>query len=173
MTPQQFYRQVRQYRQQYPKKAIIHYLDGDQKQTMAFLMAGGSMLVRRLDDVSEYPSQCERPLGCENVLTAYQMIRAHLATDLPRMRPLDAVDQQEEDIWCLGEPGNSYLIYMPSDRPFRLDLSQAPGIYDAKWIGMKLGKIFDAFGGTLEGGKVHDLRGLGVRPWMLWLKNRA
>jgi hypothetical protein len=173
MTPQQIYRQVREYRRLNPDKAILHNFDGDQKQTMAFLMAGGSMLVRWLDDVVEYPSGYQRSVGCESILTTYDFIRTHLAEDLPRMRPLNAVDQQEEGVWCLGEPSKSYLIYMLTGRPFRLDLSAAPGIYDAKWIGLRLGKIFDAFGGTLEGGKVHDLRGLDWRQWMLWLKKRT
>jgi hypothetical protein len=89
------------------------------------------------------------------------------------MRPLDAVDHQEEGVWCLGEPGQAYLIYMLTGKPFRLDLSEAPGTFDAKWIGQRLGKVFDAFGGTLDGGKVHDLHGLDWRQWMLWLKKRA
>jgi hypothetical protein len=173
MTPLQIYRQVREYRDLYPNKAIIHNIYADQKQTSAFLMAGGSMLVRTLDTVSEYPSQYDMPLGCENILTVQDFIRTHLATDLPRMRPLDVVDHREEGVWCLGEPAEAYLIYMLEGRPFRLDLTDAPGTFDAKWIGMRLGKIFDAFGGTLEGGKVHDLHGLDWRQWMLWLKKQT
>jgi len=172
MTPLQVYKQVREFRQLYPDKAIIHYIDGDQKQTMAFLMAGGSMLVRTLDDVGEYPARYERPLGCENVLTAYELIRTRLSTDLARMRPLDVISRGE-GVWCLGEPGKAYLIYMLRGQPFRLDLSEAPGVFEAKWIGLRLGKVFDAFGGTIEGGKIHDLNGLDWRQWMLWLKKRA
>jgi hypothetical protein len=173
MTPQQIYRQVREYRNLYPDKAIIHNIPGDQRQTMAFLMAGGSMLVRTLAEASEFPPRYEMPLGCENIMTFYETIRTHLASDLLRMRPLDAVDHPEEGVWCLGEPAQAYLVYMLEGRPFRLDLSEAPGTFDAKWIGPKLGHVFDAFGGTIEGGKVHDLRGLDWRPWLLWLKKRA
>jgi hypothetical protein len=173
MTPLQIYRQVREYRQLYPDKAIIHNVYADQKQTMAFLMAGGSMLVRTLDAVGEYPPRYEMPQGCEHIHVIYEFIRSHLAADLSRMRPLDAVDHQEEGVWCLGEPGQAYLIYMLTGKPFRLDLSEAPGTFDAKWIGQRLGKVFDAFGGTLDGGKVHDLHGLDWRQWMLWLKKRA
>jgi Family of unknown function (DUF6298) len=172
MTPVQIYRQVKEYRKLYPDKAIIHDISADQQQTMAFLMAGGSMLVRTLDSLREYPAQYEMPLGCENILTAYDFIRAHLAADLPRMRPLDAV-KPEDGVWCLGEPGKVYLIYMRTGVPFSLDLSGAPGVFDARWVGLKLGKIFDAFGGTIEGGKVHQLRGLDWRQWMLWLEKRG
>jgi hypothetical protein len=173
MTPQQIYRQVREYRNLYPEKAIIHNISADQKQTMAFLMAGGSMLVRTLESVAEYPSRHEMPLGCENFLTVYETIRTHLATDLHRMRPLDVVDDPERGVWCLGEPAQAYLIYMLEGRSFRLDLSEAPGTFDAKWIGLRLGKVFNAFGGTIEGGKIHDLCGLDLRQWILWLKKRV
>jgi hypothetical protein len=37
---------------------------------------------------------------------------------------------------------------------------------------MDLGKIFDAFEGSVEGGRVLSLNGLDWRPWLLWLKKR-
>jgi hypothetical protein len=121
-------------------------------------------------------------LGCQHILPVYEFIRTHLATDLTRMRPLDIVDKQE-NVWCLGEPGRAYLIYMLSRPPggsprgfrsgaFRLDLSDAPGSFEAKWIGLSLGKVFDAFGGSLKGGKVLNLAALDWRQWLLWLKKR-
>ena len=131
------------------------------------------MLVRTLDAVGEYPPGYIMPQSCQNILTVYAFIRTNLATDLARMRPLDGVDHQEDGVWCLGEPGNTYLVYILSGQRFRLDLSPAPGIYDAQWVGMRLGKVFDAFGGTLEGGKMHDLRGLDWRQWVLWLKKQT
>jgi hypothetical protein len=140
---------------------------------MAFLMAGGSMLVRGLDDAGEYPTRYEMPVGCQNILTPYHFIRARLGDGLLRMRPLDTVTGRE-GVWCLADPGQSYLIYMITGRGrFRLDLSAASGTFDAKWVGMRLGKVFDAFGGTVEGGKVMELSGLDWRPWMLWLRRRA
>ena len=98
------------------------------------------------------------------------------------MRPLDIVDNQE-NVSCLGEPGKSYLIYIVSRPPgdpqrksrsgaFRLDLSDAPGSFDSKWIGLSLGTVFDAFGGSLAGGKALNLAALDWRPWLLWLKKR-
>jgi hypothetical protein len=173
MTPQQIYSLVKEYKQLYPDKAVIHDIAADQPQTMAFLMAGGSMLVRGLDDAGEYPTRYEMPVGCQNILTPYHFIRARLGDGLLRMRPLDTVTGRE-GVWCLGDPGQSYLIYMITGRGrFRLDLSAASGTFDAKWVGMRLGKVFDAFGGTVEGGKVMELSGLDWRPWMLWLRRRA
>jgi hypothetical protein len=171
MTPLQIYSLVREYRRQFPDKALLHSIEGDQKQTMAFLMAGGSMLVRWLDSVIEYPNRYERPAGSENVLTELELIRGPLAADLPRMKPLDVI-QGGESVWCLGDPGNAYLIYMLRGQTFRLDLSAAPGVFEAKWIGLRLGKISDTFGGTIQGGAVRDLRGLDWRQWMLWLRKR-
>lgn len=140
------------------------------------------MLIRGLDYVREYPATYEMPLGCQYILPIYEFIREHLAVDLPRMRPLDIVDNQE-NAWCLGEPGRTYLIYTLSRPPggprgfsstaFHLDLTDDPGIFEAKWIGLALGKVFDAFGGSLVGGKVLNLAAMDWRQWMLWLKKRA
>jgi hypothetical protein len=108
------------------------------------------------------------PVGCENILTVYEIIRAHLAADLPRMRPLDSLEG--DSVW---ENGERYLIYMLTGVPFRLDLSNTAGIFDAKWIGLKLGTIFDAFDGTIARNKIHQLRGLDWRQWRLCLRKRA
>jgi hypothetical protein len=64
-------------------------------------------------------------------------------------------------------------LRLPTGVPFRLDLSNVSGAFDASWIGQKLSKIFDAFDGTIEGGKVYRLHGLDVRQWMLCLRKRA
>lgn len=179
MTPWQIYRLIREYRLRYPQKAIVHNIYADQEQTMAFLMAGGSMLVRTLDAVGEYPPY-EMPQGCQNVRTIYEFIRNYIATDLLRMRPVDLVDHAPNGVWCLAEPGQSYLVYMtagtqysPPARIFKLDLTDAAGAFDAKWVGMRLGYIYDAAGGKLEGGKVHEISRPDWRQWMLWLKKQA
>jgi hypothetical protein len=56
---------------------------------------------------------------------------------------------------------------------FDLDLTDVPGRFDAKWIGLSLGTVFDAYGGSLEGGKVLSLGALDWRPWLLWLQQRG
>ena len=60
-----------------------------------------------------------------------------------------------------------------ASRAFHLDLTDAPGRFDAKWIGLSLGTVFDAYGGSLEGGKMLFLGALDWRPWLLWLKQRG
>jgi hypothetical protein len=108
--------------------------------------------------------------GCENVRTIYEFINGHIPTDLLGMCPADVVDHREDGVWCLAESGESYLVYMTTGRAFNLDLTNAPGTFDAKWVGMRLGKIFEAAGEKLEGGKVHEMHGPDWRQWMLWLK---
>jgi hypothetical protein len=185
MTPLQVYNQVREYRTRYPEKAIVHLLDGPQDQAVAFLMAGGSMLIRCLGYAREYPETYEMPLGCDQILPVYDFLRNYLAADLPRMKPLDVLNKTDT-LFCLGERGKDYLIYMPfGNQRFKIDLTDAPGTFEATWIGMRLGKVFTAQGsfngtpkearirgylGTIEGGKMVDLFGMDWRPWMLWLK---
>ena len=184
----QVYKLVREYRDKYPDKAIIRTLDGKQDQAVAFLMAGGSMIVRELGYAREYPATYETPLGCAEILPIYDFLRNNLGEDLLHMKPLDVLNKPDT-LFCLGERGKNYLIYMPfGNQWFKIDLTDAPGTYDATWVGMRLGKVFKAigrfdlseesarirgYGGTIEGGKMVDLSGLDWRPWMLWLRKRA
>jgi hypothetical protein len=184
--PGKTYQMIKEYRVRYPDKAIIHVAGGNQKQNMAFFMAGGSMIIHSMEYAREYPqSYAEMPLGCDQILPTYDFIRNNVGEDLARMRPLDVIDKPE-NVWCIGEKGQSYLIYMPfGNQWFKLDLSDAPGTFEAKWVGMRLGKVFTAqgpyrgdaegaaircYGGKVEGGKPVSLSGLDWRPWMLWLK---
>jgi len=45
-SPESFYQQIAEYRGLYPDKAILHFMGASRDQTWAFLMAGGSSLVR-------------------------------------------------------------------------------------------------------------------------------
>ena len=137
MTPVQIYQQVKEYRRLYPDKALLHTIGADQEQTMAFLMAGGSMLLRGVDDAGQHPPTYEMPLGCEHILSVYEFIRTHLASDLPRMKPLDVVDNTEV-VSCLGERGRGYLIYMSKQAARRsiagiASRGVSPDLTDVPW----------------------------------------
>jgi len=201
MKPRQLYTLTKDYRRQYPNKAIVNLMGADQEKTMAFLMAGGSMLVKGMDYATEYPPDYVMPMGCDNILAIYNFIRNYIGEDLTRMQPLDIVSNtasedeancsasgEPDRAWCLGEPGESYVVFMPAGNHYiNLDLSKAPGTFDAKWLGMRLGHVFAytnypgnqesaeirAYGGKMEGGKVIEVAGLDQQPWMLWLKKRA
>ncbi len=91
------------------------------------------------------------PTGQESILPIYEFIRNHISSDLLQMQPIDATDKPDT-VWCLGKKGESYLIYMPfGNQWFNLDLSDAPGTYDAKWMGMNLGTVFTAIGPIYAG----------------------
>jgi hypothetical protein len=187
MKPLQVYQMTKEYRLRYPDKAIVNLLGGDQQKTMAFLMAGGSMLVRGMDYTREYPQDYEMPLGCENILPVYDFIRNFISEDLTKMRPVAVVDKPDT-AWCIGDPGNSYLLYLPFGNQYiYMDLTNVPGTFEARWIGMRLGKVFAytadpgsdegktvrGYGGKYEGGKVVEVAGPDQQPWLLWLKKRA
>src|SRR5208282_5476179 len=122
MSPQQVYQHIREYRTKYPDKAVVDLIGASQQQTLAFFMAGGSMLVKGMDYAREYPPEYEMPLGCESVLPIYNFVRNYLGEDLTRMRPLDNLSLHSDDPadgevvlgWCMGKPGESYLVYMPA-----------------------------------------------------------
>jgi hypothetical protein len=199
MTPRQYYYHTKQYRLRYPDKAIVNLFTPTRQQMMAFLMAGGSMLVRGMDYAVEYPPDYVMPNGMGEILPIFNFIRNYIGEDLAHMRPLNLIsnDAGEDEVicpgsgaieraWCLGEPGESYLIYMPAGNHYiQLDLTN--GTYDAKWIGSNLGHVFAytndpgnpksaeirAYGGKVEGGKICELAGLDQQLWVLWLKKRA
>jgi hypothetical protein len=56
-TPAAIHRQVREYRLRYPAKGLIHQIRASRQQTWAFLMGGGSMLLRFLP----YPGGANPP----------------------------------------------------------------------------------------------------------------
>jgi hypothetical protein len=168
-------RHVKEYRLSYPDKAVIAS-GGGTVNTMAALFGGASMVLRDMGYYPEYPASYDLPLGCTDLMIMYNFIRKNLAEDLPRMRPLDNVvsKDNQDQIWCLGEPGKQYLFYMPNGGlMLDIDLSGAPGTYDAKWVGANCGTVFDAYGGTIEGGGRLYSWAMDWQHWLLWLKRRA
>jgi hypothetical protein len=201
MTPRQVYFRTRQYRLRYPNKALVDDIGGTRSHMMAFLMAGGSMIVKNMSYAVEYPPGYGTPSGVEELLPMYNFVRNFVAEDVTRMRPLNIISSAADDdetfcmpageaerAYCIGEEGQSYLIYFPAgDHTAMIDLTNAPGTYDAKWVGPTYGSVFAytkdpgdqvsrdlrAFNGTFEGGRVAEIAGLDWQHWLLWLKKRA
>ena len=171
-TPQQVYRQVKQYRLKHPHKGIIHGIAPSRQHAWAALMGGGSMLIGQLPypDLKDPPEYIS-PQQCRVIQPTYDFIRAHLSGALQRTRPRDLVATAPERNWCLAETNRTYLIYAARGGQFRLDLSAASGTYRAQWLDPRTGELADAGSGSTEGGRIVTFTAPDNNDWALWLSS--
>lgn len=142
-TPECIYRQVREYRDRYPDKALISAVNGSRRQCLAFFMAGGSLLVRGQIHYPDYadPPEYVKPADVDLILPTYRFVRSRLAGTLPRMRPADVVRAPDNAAWCLAAPGRTYLVYTLHGGKLTLDLSQAAGVFAVQWFNPRTGDL--------------------------------
>ncbi|MEA2064269.1 MAG: DUF6298 domain-containing protein, partial [Gemmatimonadota bacterium] len=169
-TPWQIYRQVRSYRDLYPEKAIIHNFEASRQQTWAFLTAGGSMLIRRM----EYPEASDPPeyIAPEHafiIKPTYDFINKFLAQNLPRMTPQDLVLDKPRSNWVLAEQDRNYLVYASQGGSFRLDLRGLKSPFEAWWFNPRTGDLLPVEKGSLAGGKISGFTAPDTADWALWL----
>jgi len=155
----------------YPTKGLIHHINASRQQIWAFLMGGGSMLFRFLPyPEAASPTDYLAPEATPIVQTTYDFINRHLSDRLPKMAPLDLVQNRPDHNACLGEAGKMYLVYALAGGAVTLDLSNAPGIFRAKWFDPRTGSLhLDAAQETVRGGKVLTFTAPGTEDWILWL----
>lgn len=124
---QQIYRKVAAYKARYPEKAVIDAIEGDRRQNWAFLMAGGSLLVRGLS----YPDNADpttyvQPANVEIILPTYTFLREHLAKVLPHLRPVPGPEADGTVVWLLADDVGNGLWYLPEGGALALDKAQVP-----------------------------------------------
>lgn len=175
--PGQIYRQVREYRQRYPDKAIIHAIDASREQTWAFLMAGGAILIRRMEYADspgprpwDPPADYVAPEDSAIIQPTYDFIRTALAEILPHMQPSDLIRESAAPTWCLADDGDNFLVYAPKGDLFRLDLATARGPFRAQWFDPETGRLSDATDGEISGGTAVEFNSPSSHPLVLWLK---
>ena len=138
-------RQVREYRDRYPDKAILCSLD--KADGWAVLAAGGSVPnLPALDD-------------------------ARLLAALPRMRPWNAKAGLTQGQWALADPDHDYLVYAAGGGKIRLDLAAAEGAYAVHWIHSGTGAVTET-GESVRGGRVIDFSSPGAGARALWLTRK-
>lgn len=175
-SPRQIYRQVKQYRTRFPDKGIVHAINATRQETWAFLMSGGSMLIRRMEypnspgtEPWKPPDTYIAPEDSAVIQTTYDFVRSHLATLLPEMTPEELVPGNPEGLWCLAKTDQTYLVYLLEGGRLRLDLSRASGAFRARWFNPRTGALTDANGGTVRGGGFLDMEAPGGDDWALLL----
>ncbi len=167
-TPEQLYRQVKYYRMLYPDKAIIHTIDASRKQTWAFLMAGGSMIIRMMEyPGGEDPKNYIAPADSAIIMPTYNFIRTYLATKLLKMKPKNLVMDHSTYNWCLADGGKNYLVYALHGGRVRLNLSSSSARLHARWFNPAQGSIIDI--GWVSGGQVQSFTAPTSQDWALLL----
>jgi hypothetical protein len=104
-TPEQVYRQVREYRDRYPDKAIVAWHGGCGP--LPILMAGGALAL-----VSN-PASGQTPGTERNDEALNAFVREYLAIELPAMAPVDGLLAEGTPDWCLSDQKKTWLIYSP------------------------------------------------------------
>jgi Family of unknown function (DUF6298) len=103
-TPQQVYRQVREYHDKYPDKAILAWNSG--AGPIPILMAGGAEALMR----NPSAGQGQGKTVDRTPLDAF--VREHLAGRLMNLEPRDGVMEDAENTWCMADArGETALVY--------------------------------------------------------------
>ena len=172
-TPAQIHRQVREVRAKYPQKAILHAIEASREQAWAFLIGGGSLLVRRLEEPGgNDPESYGVPTAARPFLPTYEWLRREMSGRLPALAPRDLVLDARERNWCLASD-RTVLVYALKGGRFRLDLKTLSGVFRARWFDPRTGAVQAAADGAIAGGRVVELTAPDARDWALWLVERS
>jgi hypothetical protein len=138
-------RQVREYRNRYPDKAVL--CSFDKAGGWAVLAAGGS--IPNLPHLKDVP----------------------LLAALPRMKPYELAKGLTGRQWALAEPGRHYLVYSSAGGKVRLNLSATRETFAARWIDPRTGAVTEA-NETVRGGKKLDFSAPKATACVLWLTRK-
>jgi len=127
-TPELVYKQVRDYHDRFPKKAIISGHAG--QGPIPILMAGGALPL-----LADYAAS--QPLKSERDDRAFlRFVHEHIATVLAQMHPVDVAT----DVWCLADnKGDNQLYYSRAGERLTLNRSRRPRNSLCIWFDPKTG----------------------------------
>ena len=170
-SPQQIYRQAKEYRTKYPDKVLFHSIGLDRRFNLSFLMGGGSLNFSNLyyRDESD-PADYEAPVDTIGLQPVYDFIRANVADKLPGMKIDERVVDQSNDVYALSSD-NTILIYTLNDKNFDLDLSQIEGSFSGVWFNPGIGKVVE-LDNQIRGGEVTGLNAPAESDWLLLLEKQ-
>jgi hypothetical protein len=132
-TPQQVYRQVREYHDRYPDKAIVAWNSG--AGPIPILMAGGAQALMR----NPSAGQGQAKTVDRTPLDAF--VREHLARSLMNMQPRDGMTADPETTWCLAdERGETVLVYSLAGTAVKFTPAPPPKDYTGWWFDPRTAK---------------------------------
>ncbi len=160
-TPLQVYRQVREYRDKYPDKAIVSWNGG--AGPVPVLMAGGSQVLMLNPSAGHGQGKSidRTPLDA--------FVRDHLSSRLMNMKPRDGAVGEPDQNWCLADDRReSVLLYSFSGASIRLINALPRNGYTGLWFDPKTGntKTLDAVVSTTAGAVLTKPTS---DPWLLLL----
>jgi hypothetical protein len=132
-TPAQVYRQVREYRDRFPDRAVVAWHSG--AGPIPILMAGGAQALMRNPAAGQ--SQ-----GAQSDRTKLDpFVRERLSPSLPRMSPLDGVLEDAANNWCLSDPpSETVLIYSLNGPSVTLARALPRTVYTGLWFDPRTGE---------------------------------
>ena len=131
-TPLQVYRQVREYHDRYPDKAIVAWHGG--AGPIPVLMAGGAQALMR------NPSAGQGQGRSVDRTTLDGFVREQLATSLMKMQPRDGAAADPEQTWCLADDGReSVLFYSLAGASITLLRALSRNRYTGLWFDPRTG----------------------------------
>jgi len=140
---EQVYRAVREYRQQFPTKAVLYSADGYDAFGWATLLAGGSLAsVPRVAD-------------------------AQFAAAVSNMTPLELPGKPANQ-WAMSDGKTGLLLYREGAAATQVDLGALSGTFQVRHIDPKTGAL-TATKETVKGGKTTTLTKQGEGAEVVWL----
>lgn len=130
-TPQQLYRQVREYRDKYPDKAIVAYHGG--VGPIPILMAGGAQCLNRNPTAGHNQSTIDRA-------AADPIIQQHFGPLLMNLVPKDGLTESPATTWCLADEKNQTLIFYSLEGKEITFARLLDRTYKATWLNPQTGE---------------------------------
>jgi hypothetical protein len=86
------------------------------------------------------------------------------------MKPFEPAGGLVDGQWALAEPGRQYLVYAGTQATVRLDLSDASGMFAARWIDLRTGEAEGV--APIRGGSIINIKAPGTSTRVLWLSHQ-
>jgi hypothetical protein len=161
-TPLQVYRQVREYHDRYPDKAIVAWHGG--AGPIPVLMAGGAQALLR------NPSAGQGQGRSVDRTTLDGFVRAQLATTLMKMQPRDGVAADPEQTWCLADDrSESVLFYSLAGASITLLRTLSRNSYTRLWFDPRTGAT-RPLEAPVSGEAGTVIRKPTAEPWLVLLR---
>lgn len=132
-TPAQVYRQVREYRDRFPGKAVVAWHSG--AGPIPVLMAGGAQALMR----NPAAGQSQGEQSDRTKLDPF--VRERLSTILMKLSPFDGLLEDAANNWCLADArGGAVLVYSLAGSSFKLARNLPRGAYTGLWFDPRTGE---------------------------------